>query len=160
MAHLGDFGTEKPAEPDDTFGYFGATLRLNPELVDADLLDFLEAGQALDETDPKAAVMVKDFLRNCVHPEDFDQFWATGKKHRQSIEDRMKLADKLISSAADRPTGQPSVSSPGLDTTAPKSEDDFSWRVQRRLEAEGRPDLAVAVVRKREAEQARLAGTG
>jgi hypothetical protein len=140
-----------------TFDYFGEELRVSPDLTDADLLDFLEVQADLKADDPKAGPIVKSFLRTVVHVDDFDRFWALAKQHRQSVDERSETAFKLIEAAVNgTPTEQSSDSSAGLQSTDSSSTADLSstdatsLRVQRRLEQQGRADLAVAVLQRRE----------
>lgn len=134
-----------------SFDYFGAELRVSPDLTDADLLDFLEMQSDLAADDPKAGPIVKSFLRTVIHPDDFDQFWSLAKQHRQSVEERSATAFKLIEAAVGTPTERSSDSLDGPQKTAVNSTDDSSLRVQHRLEEKGRADLAVAVYQRREA---------
>lgn len=135
-----------------TFDYFGEELKVSPDLTDADLLDFLELQAELKADDPKAGPVVKSFLRTVVHPDDFDRFWALGKQHRQSVDERAEAAFKLIEAAVKgTPTERSSDSSAGLQRTDSSSTDDSSLRAQRRLEDKGRADLAVAVKQRRDA---------
>lgn len=151
MARI-DVGATSHADTDPlTFDYFGEELRVSPDLTDADLLDFLEMQSDLAADDPKAGPIVKAFLRTVIHADDFDRFWALGKQHRQSVEERSTTAFKLIEAAVKTPTAQPSGSLGGLPKTDGNSTDDSSLRAQRRLEEKGRADLAVAVLQRREA---------
>lgn len=134
-----------------TFDYFGVELRVSAELTDADLLDFLELQADLKADDPAAAPIVKQFLRTVIATDDFDQFWALGKQHRQSVEERSETAFKLIEAAVKTPTARSSDSSVGPSKTEENLTDGSSLRAQRRLEAKGRADLAVAVLQRREA---------
>jgi hypothetical protein len=156
---IGSFGDPAgEAEVEEmTFDYFGEELRVHPDLTDAELVDWLEQAATVKEDDPKAGALVKDFLRACVHPEDFEKFWTLGKRHRQSVEDRMKVANALLEAVTDRPTERPSGSPPGRGRTGMSSTADFAsaaarrradaLEVKRRLEATGRADLAVAALR-------------
>jgi hypothetical protein len=153
MARRVDVGAKSHADDELlTFDYFGEELRVSPDLTDADLLDFLEMQADLKADDPKAGPIVKSFLRTVVHADDFDRFWALAKQHRQSVEERSETAFKLIEAAVNgTPTERSSDSSGGPQKTDASSTDDSSLRVQRRLEEAGRPDLAVAVLQRREA---------
>lgn len=151
MARIDVGATSHAGDEVLTFDYFGEELKVSPDLTDADLLDFLELQADLKADDPKAGPIVKSFLRTVVHPDDFDRFWALGKQHRQSVEERSETAFKLIEAAVNgTPTVQSSDSSAGLQTTGASSTDDSSLRAQHRLEEKGRADLAVAVLQRRE----------
>lgn len=149
MARI-DVGAKSHADEEPlTFDYFGEELRVSPDLTDADLLDFLEMQADLKADDPKAGAIVKAFMRTVIHADDFERFWALGKQHRQSVEERSTTAFKLIEAAVQTPTA-PSL---GLSDGRPKTDvnltDDSSLRAQQRLENKGRADLAVAVLQRR-----------
>lgn len=148
-----DVGATSHADDEPlTFEYFGEELRVSPELTDADLLDFLEVQADLKADDPKAGSIVKEFLRNVIHVDDFDRFWALAKKHRQTVDERSETAFKLIEAAVNgTPTVQSSDSSAGLQQIDSSSTDASSLRAQHRLEEKGRADLAVAVLQRRQA---------
>lgn len=150
--------TSHTSEEIDTIDYFGSDIRINPGFTDADLIDFLEEVDAVDEDDPKAGALTKNFLRQAVHPDDFEHFWALGKQHRQSMEDRMAVAYAVLEVVTGRPTEQPSGSPAGPALTAASSTADFALAAQRKLEADGRADLAVAALRHREALAVRQTG--
>lgn len=136
-----------------TFDYFGEELRVSPDLTDADLLDFMELQADLDSEDPKAAALLKQFIRAVVHTDDFDRFWALARQHRQSTEERAKVAYKIIEAATSTPTARSSDSSAGPQRTDSSSTDASSLRAQHRLEDKGRADLAVAVLQHREGQR-------
>ena len=152
MADLGSFGTAKP-EPEqvDTFGFFGATIRVNPAFGELDLADFFEVAASIDEKDNAQAMgALKAVFRACIHPEDFDTFWATAKRERQGIEDLMGVVMAVVEAVADRPTVRPSDSSAGPSSTSAISADASSSQVIAHLEEIGRPSVA-KMVRDREA---------
>jgi hypothetical protein len=144
MSRLGDFGApmEAPVE-EDTFGYFGAEIRVNGDFSDADLADFLEAASEVDEESPSAMVVLKQFMRTAIHADDFDTFWDLARKNHQTMQDRMAVVYQIMEAIAARPTQRSTDSSGGPQRTAPSSTDDLSSRVLARLD--GRPDLQVIV---------------
>lgn len=150
-SNLGDFSGEETPVDDLTFGWFGAELRVHPELCDTSYVDWMEEFGDLDKNDPKAALGVKRFMQVVVHPDDFEQYWALGKKHRRTQEQHFEVAHKLIDAITDRPTEQSSDSSAGLSATAENSMDASYERVIQELEGEGRPDLALVYVEAQEA---------
>ena len=152
-SHLGDLGVVHD-EVDVTFGYFGTVLRVNPELSELELVEFMDRAQQVGENDPRAVTMLKDYLRSLVHPDDFDRFWELARRYRQTQQDLGALTQTLMAAAAGRPTGLPSDSSAGQSSTAPSSRDGSSLRVIRQLESQGRSDIALAVVRAQEAQAA------
>lgn len=152
MARVEVGATSHADDEPDTFVYFGTELRTNPGLTDADLLDFMAENADLEDDNPAAAGILKSFMREVIHPDDFDTFWSLARQHRQTTAERVKVMYTLIEAAVPgTPTGQSSDSSAGLQTTDSSSTDDSSLRAQHRLEDKGRADLAVAVLQRREA---------
>lgn len=142
MANLGSFG-EAPAEVEqDTFTWFGQEIRVNPELSGLSYVEFMVEHGDLDENDPRSFPAVKEFLRIAVHDDDFDEFWALGKKYKQTLQDLARVVMTLIETVSERPTEQSSDSSTGLSETVENSTGDSYLRVIREHESEGRPDLA------------------
>lgn len=146
MTDLGDFGTAHDPV-DATFGWFGARIRVHPDLTDLAILDLAETLSST--TDGSAAV---DAIRNMatvlVHPDSLDEFWRLARANRQSMEDIADLSTRLISGLTDRPTQLPSASSDGQQRTGQSSTADSSSPAMRLLD--GRPDLQVAVLRAEE----------
>lgn len=149
MASLGSFGVEREPAEQDTFEFFERTIRTNTELTEMDLADFMEQAADVDLTDPKSAMAamgtVKAFLRAAVHPDDFDEFWREAKAHRQTLEDLMRVAVKVVEGMTGRPTMRPADSSDGPSETPGNSQDDLHSLVER--VHPGRPDLQLAVLR-------------
>lgn len=143
---LGDFGTPKP-ETVRTFGYLGERFRLNPGLSELAFVDFMEEAQAVDEKSPEAITIIKRLMREFIHPDDFDTWWAHARAQRQNSEDLLVLVHKLTEAAVGRPTGRRPGSSNGPGPTATKSTASSSDKVLRQLD--GRPDLQAVIVRKR-----------
>jgi hypothetical protein len=155
--HIGDFGTERPPL-DMTFGWFGSTIRVEPNLTDTVLLDFLTKASAIDdESGPEAMRAVEDFLAAMVHHEDFSEFMHIARARRQSIEDLMKVAYSILEVATSRPTHAPADSSGGRSTTQTGSTVTSSaLAVKQRLEQSGRHDLALAVLQAQEIQSSRV----
>ena len=151
MGKLGDFGTQRD-KVEDTFGYFGETVRVHPDLTDLALLEIGRTATSMgpDTTGGEAIGFVFDLVRSLVHPDDFDTFWKLAKSNRQTVEDLTNLSMGLIEAVTERPTEQPSSSSAGPASTGTRSGVDSSLRVQRDMEAAGRPDLALVVQEVRE----------
>jgi hypothetical protein len=156
--HYGELG--KARTRDDTFGWFGNTIRVGSRVSDLGLLDFLdradkvEVGDDSPEAKRQGMALVQDFLRGLVHPEDWSTFWAAALDNGQTMQDLMGVVVAITEKAADRPTRRRSVSSTGRRSTGARSKGDSSLRVIRDLEAEGRPDKALAVLRAQEARRA------
>ena len=136
--HLtGQFGTPRPVVDAD-FPYFGEVIRLHPDANDLVFTELMmKARQVdlgdLDPNDPsswdpvtmaaanEAAGLATDMIRQQIHPDDWDRFWATARRNRQHTIDLMALSQELAGLVADFPTGPPSASSDGRSTTSPKS---------------------------------------
>jgi hypothetical protein len=166
MRSLGAWGAEQapPKEADagvqwaevDYFGEKFAVLA-DPLSMEFVLEEFMDMAAQIDlaDEDPRAVGVVRQFLRAMIKPSDFARFWTAVKTNRQDVVAQMEFGKWLIGEATGHPTEQPSDSSPGVLLTLPKSEDDSFSRVQRRLESQGRPDLALAVLKHREYEESK-----
>lgn len=133
--------------------YFGNDIRVigDPLSMELTLEEFLDTAAQLEGTEDLRAVgAVRGFLRALIAPDDFAQFWRLVKTHRQGVEAQMAFGKWLVESLANHPTDGPSVSSTGRPVTQLRSEDDASSRAKARLEADGRPDLAEAVLLRQE----------
>jgi hypothetical protein len=156
--HYGELG--KPRKRDeDTFGWFGNTIRVGSRVSELALVDFLEQADHVEDTESpegKRASMqlLRDFLHGLVHRDDWDVFWHAALDNGQTVQDLMDLLVTLTEGATGRPTRRRSASSAGRRGTGGKSKADSSLAVIRRLEREGRPDKALAVVRAQEARRA------
>lgn len=124
------------------FPWFGSEIKVNPAASDVAFVDLLESSGELDENDPQAAVAVKTFVREIIHPDDFAEFWKLGKANGYSMSEMAQVAVKIIEAITETPTGQSSDSAPGLSGIAEKSTAASYKKVRSELEAEGRADLA------------------
>lgn len=147
---LGDLSPEVE-ELDLTFGWFGSEIRVNPDLSELDIIDFAEEASKVEEKTPEAVAVLKNTFRIYIHSNDFDTFWLLSRKHRVRIETLMETMTSIMEAISGRPTGQLSDSADGLQSTKRNSKAGSSLRVIHRLETEGRPDLALAVVQASEA---------
>ena len=79
MGSLGDLGQVRVRE-ETSFGWFGETIRTNPNLTDVVLMDFAEEAANIDENSPQAMTFIKRQMRLAINSDDFDRFWslATG----------------------------------------------------------------------------------
>jgi len=140
---LGDLGTQHSDE-EITFGWFGVDIRVDPGFGQILVNEWVAEYGALDEDNlVKASGATQQLMRTLVHPDDFDTFWASAKAHNQNDQDFSRIMEKVIEALADRPTQQPSASSAGRKPTVVKSKGGSSSPAIERLEAAGRPDLAV-----------------
>jgi hypothetical protein len=79
----------------------------------------------------------------------WDDFEAHATRERaDDAAELFGVVQKVMAILSERPTSRPSASSDGPPQTAPTSEEDSSSvEVVRRLKSQGRPDLAMAVLR-------------
>lgn len=167
---IGSFGVAR--QPVDlSFGYFGETIRVHPDASDLAFFELMGLAQQVDlgDVDPedpstwdpqttkamaKAGVQAADIVRQQIHPQDWDRFWAAAKANRQQVMDLMALSDwigrAVTEASAGLPTGPSSGSSAGRRNTRTRSAAGSSspGRGQKRaLELlQGRPDLQQLVV--------------
>lgn len=147
MSHLGDFGVVKP-EIVQTFGYFGSTLRVNPDLTDLVALDAFKNLSAVNEENPEElAGAVDSVLTTLLHRDDVDVLLRLARDNRQSIGDLTALAGAILGALAEVPTKLPSDSSSGGQIIEQKSTDDSLSRAELTLVQDMPPGLAADVVR-------------
>lgn len=143
---LGDLGGDTGATDAPvvhTFPWYGVTVRVNPGASEMVYLDFIEEAGQYDESDSRGAVAVKEFIREMIHPDDFDVFWDLAKTHRRQIKDLANISMRIVAQVSGDPTsGQPD-SSNGLSVISGSSTDARYAPVITELEKNGRPDLAV-----------------
>lgn len=139
MASLGSLGREN-APADVTFEWFGSEIRCDADISSTALVDFMEKAATIDQNSPEAISFTKDFLRACIHADDFDTYWSLALKNRQEIEDHMRVAKAVIEAATDRPTMQPSESAGGPPMN---KEESMASLLEQALP--GRPDLQAGV---------------
>lgn len=160
--HLGDLGTVRGVE-ELTFGWFGATIRTNPEAApELEMIEFMNKAATIEvdeNTDLADAVGAMDtvlgFLQPLIHRDDWDQFWALAKCNRQTVEDLMTVAMRLVEVASGFPSGRPSASPVGRSRTKQKSKAGSSSPATRALSlVRGRPDLQAAIVSAQEERRA------
>lgn len=109
----------------------------------------------VDSNDMEGLNAMYELLESVIEPEEWQRFKRHAKKTRAVDEDLMGLVRRVIRGETDRPTVRPSDSSDGPVVTEPRSEfeqdssepADLTMRVVRRLEAEGRPDKALLVLK-------------
>jgi hypothetical protein len=154
---LGTWGQAKEDAPAPleylVVDYFGHDIKvigdpLSMELVMEEFLDL--AAQMEGTEDVRALGAVRQFLRALIAPDDFNEFWRLVKTNRQDVVQQMAFGKWLMESLTDHPTDGPSDSSTGRPVTQLRSEDDASSRAKARLEEAGRPDLAEAILLRRE----------
>jgi len=155
---------DAPAEPvEDSYAvvpYFGTDIRVldDGEVLLIDLEEFLSAASTIEQDDAAALGLVHSFLRRFVHPDDFRLFWNLVRKNRQNLDQQMSFAKWVVEEMSGHPTPLLSDSSGGQQETGRSSGDDLSSRAIARLEEQGRPDLALAVIHAQESRQSAATG--
>jgi hypothetical protein len=158
-----------------SFTYFGERIRVNPNLTETVVVDLLEMSENVQVGDPRELVAAKDYVREHIHPDDFDDFWAAAMENRQGVTDVITVCWKLLERITDRPTTPPSGSSDGRRDTPmsspagasgpviesevvpPQSGNlaDVAGHFIAKFEGQGRPDLACQIAIAQEAREAR-----
>lgn len=117
------------------------------------LLKFAKAAQSgLDSADMEGMAAMLDLLQQCIADEEWARFQDHATKTRADDDELMQVIKDVQTILTARPTSRPSDSSAGPQQIAPTSaEDSSSLEVVRRLKSQGRPDLAMAVLRTQEA---------
>lgn len=163
---IGDLSGEQVEPVLATFTYFGKQFRVNPDLTETMLVDLLEDAEEIGSEGPMQLVAAKDYVRNHLHAEDFEEFWETVVANRQGINQVIKLCWRLLELVTDRPTSPPSDSSGGRQDTptslpagasepATGNARDIAEKFIEKFEAEGRPDKAAFVALALESREAR-----
>ena len=118
MTSIGRFGTQH-AKIEQTFEFFDLTVRVNPSCSQAAMVEFLaEAGEVEQADEVRGSRLIMAFMREIVHPDDFDAFWTKAKLERQDPEtDLMPIAHAVMEAISDFPTGPPSGSVGGSTPT-------------------------------------------
>ena len=175
----GDLSGEVVEPVTATFTYFGKKIRVNPNLTETMVVDLLEAGEDIGVDDPRQLVAAKDYVRDHMHPDDFDTFWEAAQANRQSIQDVIRVCWKLLERITERDPTQPPGSSDGRPATsqsspagasapatesspvnpAPAAQQGNLWEVAdhfiEKYESQGRPDLANQIALAAESREAR-----
>lgn len=162
----GQFGSVRP-EVRLAFPYFGETIRVHPYASDIEWAGFLDSVSHMDESEvdsQEAIDKTMGYVRQQIHPDDWDLFWATAVTNHQNSLDLVLLAQDIMANVAGFPTGQPDDSKHGRQPTdhlskggssrqerrAGKSKQDrrtaATKRALARVNAEGRADIALALV--------------
>jgi hypothetical protein len=114
---LGDMSGEVADPVEATFVWFGERFRVNPDLTETVVVDLFEKAQRVKVDDPEQFSAAKDYVREHIHPDDFDRFWQVTKQKRQNVTALMRLCWGILEGIAERPTPPPSDSSAGRPDT-------------------------------------------
>lgn len=144
MATLGDFGRAREPLEDASFGWFGADIRVHPDVSNLVWVDTF--GRQDESTFGDKMRAIRGVVDVVVHPADVEEFWRLARENRQTQDDVLRVAFDVVGALAERPTLRPSDSSDGSPPTEVSSTASPSGRAALRL-LEGRPDLQVAVRR-------------
>jgi hypothetical protein len=145
--NIGDFGVEHDDFVELTFGYFGETLRVHPDAGELSYLDFMAKAMEVNEEDETEGIKVTmDFLKQQIHPLDWDRFWSLALSNRQKLADLMLLSKAVVEATTGFPTTQPSDSVPTPPPTATKSKVVSSRQVKRRAIGSAKPIDSVSNV--------------
>lgn len=129
---LGEFG-EEVEDVDLTFGYFGEEIRVNPTAGELTYMDFMARASEIEESDNAGGIkLTMGFLKDQVHPDDWELFWGLAMEKRQTLEKLMKVSKAIVEAVSGFPTGQPSDSRAGRRATAKKSKAGSSRRATSR----------------------------
>lgn len=135
-----------------TIEFFGEEYHIAEKVGLMPLMRFAKIAQAGVETnDMDGLAAMYDLLEQCLTEQDWDRFVVAATKHRADGDELMVVVKEAIERMAERPTQRSSDSSDGPPSTSPSSTDDSSSQAIRRLEQQGRPDLANVVQMAREA---------
>jgi hypothetical protein len=188
---LGDLSGEAVDPVLASFAYFGKQIRVNPDLTETTVIDLFERAAKVQVQDPatltgadaiREAEKAKNHVREHIHPDDFEELWATAKANRQDLRRLMALCWEILGLISERPTSPPSGSSDGRPIISQSLPDgasspvgdapeiDGSWwpeglpynedaiAVVERFQRQGRPDLANQIMVTQENRAAALAG--
>lgn len=163
-----DLGVEH-GEAEYAFRYFGAVIRVHPEFGELSYVEFMAKATEVDEEDIENGLpLLMAYLKDQVHPDDWDEFFKLAKSKRQTTKDLMELSNKILGVLSGFPTEPQDDLSPTPSSGELKSKDGSSAQAVNRRAAhhrksaaktvehamhllEGRPDLQMAVLRAQEA---------
>jgi hypothetical protein len=133
----------------DKVSFKGAEFAISDKIGLMPLMKFARAAQSgLDSADMQGLAAMLDLLEQCIADDEWPRFDAHATKTRADDEELLQVVKDVTAILTERPTSRPSDSSAGPQQTAPTSEEDSSaLEVVRRLKSQGRPDLAMAVLR-------------
>lgn len=130
----------------DTVEFAGESFLIADRIGLMPLMRFAKVAKAgTDSTDLAGLAAMYDLLEQCIAPEDWQRFQDRADAARSDSDELLEVVSTVIETLSARPTSRPSDSSAGPQTTAEKSTPASSSAVKDRLEAAGRPDLALMV---------------
>lgn len=136
---------------DRTIEYAGERFALADRIGLMPLMRFAHlARTGVDSDDMEGLDAMYALLRQCFTDEAWTKFEDAATRQRADGEELMGVVKQAIEAIAARPTGRPSDSSDGPESTSESSAGDSSSPVIDRLERQGRPDLALIVAQAEE----------
>lgn len=137
----------------ETVEFLGERFSIAERVAALPLMRFAKVARSgTQASDMEGLAALYDLLEQCVHPDDWDRFQAHAERQRADGEQLLTVVQEVFALLAERPTGRSTASSDGPQIIEPSSMDDSSspgMEVVRRLNEQGRPDLAL-LVRKRQ----------
>jgi hypothetical protein len=132
----------------DVVAFLGGQFKVAERVSTLAVMRFAKIASAgVDADDMEGLAAMYDLLEQCIDPADWRAFQAHADKERAQGDDLLGLIREVMARITARPTGQPSDSSDGLESSSENSVGDSYLRVIARLEGQGRPDLALMVDR-------------
>lgn len=126
--------------------FLGERFRIADKVSSLALMRFAKvASTGVDADDMEGLAALYDVLEQCIDPGQWSAFQKHADRQRAQSDDLLELVKEVLPRIAARPTGRPSDSSDGPPMPNGLFADDSSSRVITRLEARGRPDLALMV---------------
>lgn len=129
-----------------TIERWGRSFELAPKVGLLPLLRFAHlAKQGMDSTDIEGMDAMYVLLRQCFTAESWAAFEDAATEALADGDELLEVVGAAMTAMTARPTGRPSDSSGGSQTTSTNSAGDSSSPVIDRLVEKGRPDLALIV---------------
>jgi hypothetical protein len=143
---LGELGGASHDPVDITFGWFGEKIRVNPDFSNLMLFEFLDQAAVVDATNLVSSQRTTmTFLRNQIHPDDWDRFMTATKANRQQFDDLLTLSRSIVEAVTRFSSGRLSGSPAGQPNTEASSRGASSSVAYAMAQLRGRPDLKMAV---------------
>ncbi len=135
--------------PEVTF--LSETFAVPDRMAALPVMRFADAAMRGADTDTfEGQAAMYALLKSCFTEQDWERFEDIATRERATSDDLWAVVQEVFAAAAGRPTGRPSDSSDGPALTSESFAGDSSSRVVGRLEGQGRPDLALLVLKTQE----------
>lgn len=131
---------------------FGGDLFAVAEKIAAiPLMRFADAAvRGVDSDSVEGLATMYQLLRSCLAEHEWERFQEVATRTCAGHEDLWALIQEVLAGVSERPTERPSDSSDGPALTPVRSAEGSSSRAIGRLEGQGRPDLALQVLKTQE----------